>query len=697
MARNEARVKLFGPILFYDMVRMGRRSRYILLRCLYALLLLALMYPVYQSFLDPAGPFVQYEDPAKKLTLFGETFFYVFIAAQFIVTVLVTPAYVGGAIADEKHNRTLEYLLATDLRNREVVLGKLASRLANLALFLFTGLPVLSLNLLFGGVSVELLICGFAATAVTMLSLASLSILQSVYAKRVRDALIRTYAIMIGYFALWGLIFLFREFLRLDGQTPAAVFEIINGFLAIYNTGNPTVTLYELVTEVKMAGAFGTKPFELLGSYSLFHGIVALWCLTLAIVRLRAVYLRQAFGSDRSRNRRNLLVRAVAFPLDCVRRILNIGGRKANDNAVPEWKRNDAKERAHIGAVSENDPSRLGWRERLRRPLWRRRRRPCGERPMLWKEYYFERVIRLGVLGELAFVLLALVCFIPMFITSGVAVLEMMQQGYGVDSMFHGRMNQVIRLVGTALAGFVIVGTGVRAASSIGAEQNRQTFETLMATPLSNFDILAAKWLGSALSQRWMFALLLTVWVLATVALGLHWLALPLVLLVLGVLVAFVTSLGLALATVSKTSGRAATTLVIFLMALSGLPWLIMDDEDNRPAANILSPPRLLYAAAFWQGDYDQWRSGYWQKRVNPPARRPGFRYPPRSTALLRYERWQAVLLPTGGLILYAVAALGLWLLALGQFRKRCGRVIQRSGGSESRRLPMQRVETAQS
>src|SRR5262249_16642706 len=161
------------------------------------------------------------------------------------------------------------------LRNREVVLGKLASRLANLALFLFTGLPVLSLNLLFGGVSVDLLICGFAATAVTMLSLAALSILQSVYAKRVRDAMIRTYVIMIGYFALWGLILLFREFLRLDGQTPAGVFEVINGFLAIYNAGNPTVTLYELVTEVRKAGAFGTKPYELLGSYSLFHGILA--------------------------------------------------------------------------------------------------------------------------------------------------------------------------------------------------------------------------------------------------------------------------------------------------------------------------------------------------------------------------------------------------------------------------------------
>lgn len=641
-------MKLFGPILFYDMIRMGRRSRYILLRCLYALLLLVLMYPIYQTYLDPAGPFAKYADPLKKLTLFGETFFYAFMVAQFVVTVLVTPAYVGGAIADEKHNRTLEYLLVTDLCNREVVLGKFTSRLANLALFLFTGLPVLSLNLLFGGVSVELLWCGFLATTITMLSLAALSILQSVYAKRVRDAMIRTYVIMIGYFALWGLIVLFREFIRLDSQTPALVFTVIDGFLDVYNAGNPMVTLKKLVDEVRSSGSFGMKPFELLGYYSLFHGLAVLSCLLLAILRLRVVFIHQAFGKDGTRKPRSIFGRAP-----------------------------DA-----------TDKTKSPWRERLQRPLWQRKRRPVGERPMLWKEYYFERTMRLGVLGELAFALLVLVCFIPMFIATGVALLNLLESGGGVDHLFHGRMNDVVRFVGTTLAGFVIIGTGVRAANSIAAEQNRQTFESLMATPLSNFEILAAKWLGSATSQRWTFGLLLTIWLLATAAMGLHWLALPLVLLALGILVAFMTSLGLALATISKTSGRATAAAIIGFLALSGLPWLVTDGDGGRPAAELLSPPRLLYATAFWQGDYDDWRDSAYRP-ISPQASlfaklRSGNRN--ESTAWRQFRHWRPVLLPVAGLVLYTVAALVLWLLAIGQFKKRCGRVIQRSGGNKSRR-----------
>src|SRR5438094_417338 len=84
---------------------------------------------------------------------------------------LATAAYTAGAISEEKEHRTLEYLLATDLRNREIVLGKLASRLANLALLVVAGLPVLSLLQFLGGVDPDLMLATFALTGLTMASL----------------------------------------------------------------------------------------------------------------------------------------------------------------------------------------------------------------------------------------------------------------------------------------------------------------------------------------------------------------------------------------------------------------------------------------------------------------------------------------------------------------------------------------------
>ena len=99
--------------------------------------------------------------------------------AVHLAVALLTPAYVAGAIADEKDRKTLEFLLATDLRSREIVLSKLASRLANLTLFVLTGLPILSLIQFLGGVDPNLVLAGFAVTALTMAGLGGLSILNS--------------------------------------------------------------------------------------------------------------------------------------------------------------------------------------------------------------------------------------------------------------------------------------------------------------------------------------------------------------------------------------------------------------------------------------------------------------------------------------------------------------------------------------
>src|SRR5438105_13980589 len=99
-----------------------------------------------------------------------------------MLVALVAPGYTAGAIAEEKDRRTLEAVLATDLRNREIVLSKLVVRLANLTLMLLTGLPIWALLQFLGGIDPDLVLAGFLATGVTMASLASLSILNSVYA-----------------------------------------------------------------------------------------------------------------------------------------------------------------------------------------------------------------------------------------------------------------------------------------------------------------------------------------------------------------------------------------------------------------------------------------------------------------------------------------------------------------------------------
>src|SRR5688572_31617 len=93
-------LKLFGPVLFYDLVRLSRRGRYFVLRSLYALFLAALLCWVYLLQLlegDQSGTV-----PASDMAQFAATFFYWFVAIQFVTVVILTPAYTAGAVAEEK-------------------------------------------------------------------------------------------------------------------------------------------------------------------------------------------------------------------------------------------------------------------------------------------------------------------------------------------------------------------------------------------------------------------------------------------------------------------------------------------------------------------------------------------------------------------------------------------------------------------
>src|SRR5262249_50724570 len=101
-------LRLFGPVLFYDLVRTARRLRSFAVAVGSALLVLALLGSVYGSY-SPRG-----EIPPNRVADAAATFFKTFLDVQLLVVILLTPAYTAGAIAEEKDRRTLEFLLATD-------------------------------------------------------------------------------------------------------------------------------------------------------------------------------------------------------------------------------------------------------------------------------------------------------------------------------------------------------------------------------------------------------------------------------------------------------------------------------------------------------------------------------------------------------------------------------------------------------
>src|SRR5262249_30445658 len=180
---------------------LARRRRRNWVRIVYITALLLLLCWVYLRWVmdTPDGRI-----DAQRMSVFASSFFYMFMGVQFAVVVLLTPAYTAGAIAEEKDRRTLEFVLATDLRNREIGLGKLAARVTNITMLVLAGLRVLSALQFPGGVDPLLSAAGFAATLLTMASLGGLSIFNSVQCRKPRDAIALTYVGAATYLLLSG-------------------------------------------------------------------------------------------------------------------------------------------------------------------------------------------------------------------------------------------------------------------------------------------------------------------------------------------------------------------------------------------------------------------------------------------------------------------------------------------------------------
>jgi ABC-type transport system involved in multi-copper enzyme maturation permease subunit len=292
-------IQMSGPVALHELIRTTRRSRFILYR-LYAyfiLISLALSYCVW--IVARADQGAGFKVPASEVAGFAASFVVTFLGLQMLLMAVLTPAFAAGVIAEEKDRGTLEFLLATDLRNSEIILSKLAARLANLLLTLLTGLPILCFLQFLGGTDPLLVLAGFAATAIMMLGLAGLSVLNSVYCRRSHVAVILTLLEVSAYlvisFAISSLLVGTGIGVR---SIPGPVGLTFGGVLAWVDAGNPLSLLLDLAGDAMSGLPIGVSFLTRLGGYALFHSVLAVVCVTWASARLRAVFRRQVYEQD---------------------------------------------------------------------------------------------------------------------------------------------------------------------------------------------------------------------------------------------------------------------------------------------------------------------------------------------------------------------------------------------------------------
>ncbi len=569
-------LKLFGPVLFYDMICLARRRRYFLARWAYAGLLFLVFLPLWAQ-----GISERHATP-QAMARQAESFFYTFMVVQIMAVMMLTPAYVAGAVADEKTRRTLEFLLATDLRNREIVLSKFGSRLANMAMFVLTGLPILSFLQFLGGIDPNLVLAGFAATALTMLNLGGLSIWMSVQCKRPRDAIALTYLAAIAYVVLATLLYglsrapggLLPAWPIWFGTNPPTLLDAVDFF----NRGN-MVVIYAEVMEAMFRGTLTIKIPQLLISYALFTLVITALFLVWAVVRLRAIALEQAQNKEDypGRQPRQWQHPAIGAHPMVWKEIFVEGGLRLNWFArlviiilvattllvglVPVWV-------YWLGPVLLPQRPAGVWDWKVEGPWWL---------AMVVTMAIFLLVVRL--VRPRSFRSLVMISLIFLAVALGLRFADYVvgPGGGGPRSLshLHDYMNGWVRIVGTGVACLTLLAVGVRASSSISGEREKQTFDSLLTCPLDSTGILSAKLLGSIASVRLGWLWLGAIWGLGLVSGGLNLLALPLLLGAWLIHAAVVAMIGLWFS-MNCTSSMRATVMTLVATTMAGVGhWLI--------------------------------------------------------------------------------------------------------------------------
>jgi ABC-type transport system involved in multi-copper enzyme maturation permease subunit len=123
---------------------------------------------------------------------FGGVLFLIFVMVQLTLMLFFAPLAAATAVAHEKDRRTFVLLLMTDLRDIEIVLGKLLASLLQIGAISATALPVFFLCLLLGGVSASQVADIFAVTAAAGLAGGSLGLVVALWRDRTFQSLALT-------------------------------------------------------------------------------------------------------------------------------------------------------------------------------------------------------------------------------------------------------------------------------------------------------------------------------------------------------------------------------------------------------------------------------------------------------------------------------------------------------------------------
>lgn len=577
-----------GPVFNLELRRITRRKRYLALLTLYGLVLI---FVVWSN--DPLAMLEPGTLSIDQRRYAGKSLFETYAIWQTAMVVLIAPGMVAGVIAEERERNTMSSLLVSPLTSGEIVLGKLCARLLHLACFVVLGMPILVLVKRFGGVGMWGVLLYFVGTATTAFFVGAISVLLSTQSRRARDAVVSAYVLVFA----WHVV-------------PVIVLVFLSG------TGAPFRLAVEAVAWtcpllVMLDNVRGTRFWESpnvgnsvrMAALQVVLGAVAA---TIAVRRLRPTFLKdESKPQGAHENQRSAVMAEI--------KVSQSTPSPAKPQPLRDWL-HAASDEDFAAAIESASPEP---RQAEPPPPPGLRPRPtCGDDAMLWKELWASppgttrRV--LGGLALAAMLILAAWACLHQGLSS---IEELLEHGYDAEfeNSYHRlELNLNLRYLVTAMAGLMLLWVSSVAACSLAGERDRQTWLSLIATPLTGFEILRGKAIGALWSVRALLVLWLALVMIGTLLGAVHPLGALAATLATATYLAFGSVLGMVYSLRARTSSRAVAATLITLVILNGA-YAIVFLPSGRPSTLVFlgvtpfveASTLISYLDASWLLDFE--------------------------------------------------------------------------------------------
>lgn len=219
---------LAGPLLTREAMTAPRHIKLFLIRAGYLAAFVVLMYTAGQATFE-RRPVQTLGDSAA----FGRFLFDLFAMVQLTLAAAAAMLFCSSSVSQEKDRRTLILLLMTDLKNFELVAGKLAASLLLVVMLIGVSLPVFALLSILGGISAAQIFWAEAICLSTAALVGSWSILVAYW----RDKTFQTLATCV----IGGLLFvgLVEVISAVGGPSLAGLANTLNPYRAMANILDP--------------------------------------------------------------------------------------------------------------------------------------------------------------------------------------------------------------------------------------------------------------------------------------------------------------------------------------------------------------------------------------------------------------------------------------------------------------------------